>query len=195
MFGKRVGNSCSIVERVKKMTEENQFPFNIVRVDEDIQQGYVRFIVVEKDGVKYDVRLVWDTDNGFSWNWTLGMEWISVPDWALDIDLFDLDEQTEDLKPKREFPRTAKDEFVSNFVDVVMNDEDAYRDIMEKVKSTDTTHDLAVVLQDEFEDLISDVVKTVEDMYHELGASLIREMLLNQGIDVWTAIAKAVSAE
>lgn len=177
------------------MTEENQFPFNIVRVDEDIQQGYVRFIVVEKDGVKYDVRLVWDTDNGFSWNWTLGMEWISVPDWALDIDLFDLDEQTEDLKPKREFPRTAKDEFVSNFVDVVMNDEDAYRDIMEKVKSTDTTHDLAVVLQDEFEDLISDVVKTVEDMYHELGASLIREMLLNQGIDVWTAIAKAVSAE
>lgn len=166
------------------------FPFAIKSVEGEIGLGYTRLIVLEHNDVKYNVRLKWDIDDGFEVTFLQGHECMdSVPDWFEEIDLLELDEFTEDLMPKKELPPTAADQFVHDYLLVVMNDFETYKDLMAKSAEYKFTQHLADRLEEDFEESVCDIAGINEP---SIMSQLLREILLNQGTDVWFRIAKAV---
>ena len=166
------------------------FPFAIKSVEGEIGLGYTRLIVLEHNDIKYNVSLKWDVHEGFEVNFIQGNDCIdSPPDWFEEVDLLEFDEVTEDLMPKKEMPPTAADQFVHDYLLVTMNDYGTYQDLMAKSKEYKFTQHLADRLEEDFEESVCDIAAINEP---SITSQLLREMLLNQGTDVWYRIAKAV---
>ena len=164
------------------------FPFAIKSVEGEIGLGYTRLIVLEHNGAKFHVRLKWDIDNGFEITFLDGLNYFDeTPDWFEDVDLLEFDEMTEDLMPKKELPPTAADQFVHDYLLVVMNYYEGYQRVMKMRDEFKSTNDFAEWLEADFETKVADITEVPS-----VTSSLLREMLMNQGLDVWYRIAKEI---
>jgi hypothetical protein len=83
----------------------------------------------------------------------------------------------------------AQKQFVQDFTLVTDNDFEAYTEAME-FTSSPVVEVVAERFEFEFEHYIDTLAKREENAGREYGAMLIRQMLLNQGSDVWRSIAR-----
>ena len=85
---------------------------------------------------------------------------------------------------------TAREQFVDDYTLVVDNTREAYEEVMELAHNSDRFTPLSDTLREQFEDYIAEVADREEKAGREVGALLIRQMLLNLGADVWGDIAR-----
>lgn len=85
---------------------------------------------------------------------------------------------------------TAREQFVDDYTLVVDNTREEFEKVMGFAHEAENFIALSDTLKEEFEDYI-EALATREDLAgRELGALLIRQMLLNLGSDVWDDIAR-----
>ena len=82
---------------------------------------------------------------------------------------------------------TAQEQFITDYLLVAYNDYKSYKYVTEKAKELNIS-DLAAELENDFETSISWVTSDIS--YRE--GLLIRQMLLNQGLDTWYKIAQEI---
>ena len=85
---------------------------------------------------------------------------------------------------------TAREQFVNDYTLVVDNTREEFEKVMEFAREAGHFIALSDTLREEFEDYI-EALATREDLAgRELGALLIRQLLVNQGSGVWDDIAR-----
>ena len=82
---------------------------------------------------------------------------------------------------------TAQEQFINDYLLVILNDYNSYKDVTEKAK-TMSISELAQELENDFENSISWVTSDIS----ERESLLIRQMLMNQGSDTWYKIAQDI---
>lgn len=92
---------------------------------------------------------------------------------------------------------TASAQFAQDYLLVINNDQEGYlaaRDLAQEYNKDKWL--LGERLRDDFETFICDVADTIEEKSSEqLGANLIRQMLIGFGADTFTAIAGEIIAD
>ena len=162
--------------------------------------AYDTEIVLEHEGIEYHVKLHWDSNDGYELIWrNAKREWISSPDWAVDIDNLcqELDEIAESKSyVGKEVVNTARQQFVQDFLLVAMNDYETYRHVQDSFAACENgVYELADRMQLEFDTFVSDIAYKLDQSGNTFGALVISQLLANQGLDTWTDIAKGCIAE
>lgn len=85
---------------------------------------------------------------------------------------------------------TAIEQFVEDFILVTDNDRDSYDEARIIVQEKETLSEIAGEFQEQFETYITQVADREEELGHEAGALLIRQMLIGWGDDAFRAIAR-----
>jgi chorismate synthase len=85
----------------------------------------------------------------------------------------------------------AKDQFVHDYTIVIDNDFTAWRESMEIVTNySASVPAISEQLREQFEAYISEVADREDELGNEIGALLIKQMLLGWGSDAFDAIAR-----
>lgn len=82
------------------------------------------------------------------------------------------------------------EQFAEDFLLVMMNDYDAYSELMNDTKSSESIVELSDKLREEYETLIEQVVELVEDKVSPIASLLIAQLLQGQGSLPFDLIAK-----
>jgi hypothetical protein len=88
------------------------------------------------------------------------------------------------------YDKTAREQFIEDFILVTDNDRDSYEGAREIVQEKETLSEIAEEFQEQFEGYIQQVAEREEALGHEAGALLIRQMLTGWGDDAFRAIAR-----
>ena len=87
--------------------------------------------------------------------------------------------------------KIASQQFAEDYLLVMMNDQDAYNEIMSQSKELET-YELAEWLRDEYEEVMDQVSRTAEDKISEISSLLVRQLLLGWGIEPFIIIAREI---
>jgi gas vesicle protein len=87
--------------------------------------------------------------------------------------------------------KIASQQFAEDYLLVMMNDQDAYNEIMSQSKELET-YELAEWLRDEYEEVMDQVSQTAEDKISEISSLLVRQLLLGWGIEPFIIIARDI---
>lgn len=87
--------------------------------------------------------------------------------------------------------KIASQQFAEDYLLVMMNDQDAYNEIMSQSKELET-YELAEWLRDEYEEVMDQVSRTAEDKISEISSLLVRQLLLGWGIEPFIIIARDI---
>lgn len=87
------------------------------------------------------------------------------------------------------------EQFAEDFLLVMMNDYDAYSELMNDTKSSETIVELSDKLREEYETLIEQIVELVEDKVSPIASLLIAQLLQGQGSLPFDLIAKQLKAD
>ena len=88
--------------------------------------------------------------------------------------------------------RTAQEQFAHDYLMVVMNDQDAYDEITQLQELSSGRSVLADRLKWDFEEFVQTLSEEVEEEGNNVGAMLLRELLLGFGDDAWLSIAQHI---
>lgn len=80
---------------------------------------------------------------------------------------------------------TAREQFIEDYLMVSLNDEPSYLYLKEQVDTLEVC-ELATILEDEFEEMVAEMT----DPMPENARLMVRQMLMNQGMDTWHALAR-----
>lgn len=83
----------------------------------------------------------------------------------------------------------AREQFVRDFLMVAENDQQAYNEYMELVKSKGAVK-AGQEIQEEFEGFISNLASQQDERGNEFGALLLRQLLIGWGFDAFYKIAE-----
>jgi hypothetical protein len=81
-------------------------------------------------------------------------------------------------------------EFADDFLLVMLNDYDAYTELMADTKNCESMVELSDKLRDEYETLTAQIVELVEDKVSPIASLLIAQLLQGQGSLPFDLIAK-----
>lgn len=81
-------------------------------------------------------------------------------------------------------------QFADDFTLVMMNDYEAYTELMADTKSSNSMEELSDKLRDEYETLAAQIVELVEDKVSPIASLLIAQLLQGQGSLPFDLIAK-----
>lgn len=85
---------------------------------------------------------------------------------------------------------TAREQFVNSYTLVMDNDREGFEQVMESARKAESVSALSDTLREEWDDYI-EALATHEDLVgRKLAASLVREIYLGWGSDVWDDIAR-----
>lgn len=87
------------------------------------------------------------------------------------------------------------EQFAEDFLLVMMNDYDAYSELMNDTKSSETIVELSDKLREEYETLVEQIVELVEDKVSPIASLLIAQLLQGQGSLPFDLIAKQLKAD
>lgn len=90
--------------------------------------------------------------------------------------------------------KTARDQFVEDFLLVAENDYEFYQQHREIYKFYGATH-CAQVIQEEFERWIDSLAGEEEERSNEFGALLLRQLLIGWGDETFYKIAERFKSE
>lgn len=90
---------------------------------------------------------------------------------------------------------TAREQFVQDFTLVTDNHNEAYDEARELVRQNPEISDLALAFADQFENYIQEVADREDELGHEYGALLLRQLLLGYGVGAFYSIAKHYKEE
>lgn len=85
---------------------------------------------------------------------------------------------------------TTTEQFVQDYTLVVDNDQDAYNEACFITRYSENLATASDRFREEFENYISEVADREEEAGREVGALLIRQMLIGQGSSAFDAIAR-----
>jgi hypothetical protein len=88
------------------------------------------------------------------------------------------------------YDKTAREQFIEDFILVTDNDRDSYEGAREIVQEKETLTEVAEEMQEQFESYISQVAERERELGNEAGALLISQMLIGWGDDAFRAIAR-----
>ena len=87
------------------------------------------------------------------------------------------------------------EQFAEDFTLVMLNDYEAYSELMDDTKSSETMVELSDKLREEYETLTAQVVELVEDSISPIASLLIAQLLQGQGSLPFDLIAKQLREE
>lgn len=87
------------------------------------------------------------------------------------------------------------EQFAEDFLLVMMNDYDAYSELMNDTKSSETIAELSDKLREEYETLTAQIVELVEDKVSPIASLLIAQLLQGQGSLPFDLIAKQLKGD
>lgn len=87
------------------------------------------------------------------------------------------------------------EQFAEDFLLVMMNDYDAYSELMNDTKSSETIAELSDKLREEYETLVEQIVELVEDKVSPIASLLIAQLLQGQGSLPFDLIAKQLKGD
>ena len=87
------------------------------------------------------------------------------------------------------------EQFAEDFLLVMMNDYDAYSELMNDTKSSETIVELSDKLREEYETLTAQIVELVEDKVSPIASLLIAQLLQGQGSLPFDLIAKQLKGD
>ena len=87
------------------------------------------------------------------------------------------------------------EQFAEDFLLVMMNDYDAYSELMNDTKSSETIVELSDKLREEYETLVEQIVELVEDKVSPIASLLIAQLLQGQGSLPFDLIAKQLKGD
>jgi hypothetical protein len=87
------------------------------------------------------------------------------------------------------------EQFAEDFLLVMMNDYDAYSELMNDTKSSETIVELSDKLREEYENLTAQIVELVEDKVSPIASLLIAQLLQGQGSLPFDLIAKQLKGD
>lgn len=87
------------------------------------------------------------------------------------------------------------EQFAEDFLLVMMNDYDAYSELMNDTKSSESMVELSDKLRNEYETLIEQIVELVEDKVSPIASLLIAQLLQGQGSLPFDLIAKQLKGD
>ena len=87
------------------------------------------------------------------------------------------------------------EQFAQDYLLVIENDYEAYTELMQKVKDSDSIAQLSDTLREEYENLIAQVVEVVEDKVSPIASLLVAQLLQGQGSTPFDLIAKQLREE
>lgn len=88
------------------------------------------------------------------------------------------------------YDKTAREQFIEDFILVTDNDRDSYEGAREIVQEKETLTEVAEEFQEQFESYISQVAERERELGNEAGALLISQMLIGWGDDAFRSIAR-----
>lgn len=91
--------------------------------------------------------------------------------------------------------KVIAEQFAEDFLLVMMNDYDAYSELMDDTKSSETMVELSDKLREEYETLVEQIVELVEDKVSPIASLLIAQLLQGQGSLPFDLIAKQLREE
>lgn len=86
-------------------------------------------------------------------------------------------------------------QFADDFLLVMLNDYEAYSELMNDTKSSETMVELSDKLREEYETLTAQIVELVEDSISPIASLLIAQLLQGQGSLPFDLIAKQLREE
>jgi hypothetical protein len=92
---------------------------------------------------------------------------------------------------QREQSKIASQQFADDYLLVMMNDQDAYNEIMSQSKELET-YQLAEWLLDEYEIAMDQVTRSASEKVSEIASLLANQLLLGWGIEPFMIIAREI---
>ena len=86
-------------------------------------------------------------------------------------------------------------QFADDFLLVMLNDYEAYSELMNDTKSSETMVELSDKLREEYETLTAQIVELVEDKVSPIASLLVAQLLQGQGSLPFDLIAKQLREE
>lgn len=86
--------------------------------------------------------------------------------------------------------KVIAEQFAQDFLLVMMNDYEAYSELMDNTRNTGSMVELSDKLREEYETLTAQVVELVEDKVSPIASLLIAQLLQGQGSLPFDLIAK-----
>lgn len=86
-------------------------------------------------------------------------------------------------------------EFADDFLLVMLNDYDAYTELMADTNNSESMVELSDKLREEYETLTAQIVELVEDKVSPIASLLIAQLLQGQGSLPFDLIAKQLRAD
>lgn len=90
---------------------------------------------------------------------------------------------------------TALEQFIEDYTLVVDNDQDAYNEARFIVRFSESIPEASDKMREQFENYISEVADREEEAGREVGALLIRQMLIGNGSAAFDRIARHYQEE
>ena len=91
--------------------------------------------------------------------------------------------------------KVIAEQFAQDFLLVMLNDYEAYSELMNDTKSSETMVELSDKLREEYETLTAQVVELVEDSISPIASLLVAQLLQGQGSLPFDLIAKQLREE
>ena len=86
-------------------------------------------------------------------------------------------------------------QFADDFLLVMMNDYEAYSELMDDTKKSESMAELSDKLREEYETLTAQIVELVEDKVSPIASLLIAQLLQGQGSLPFDLIAKQLKED
>lgn len=87
------------------------------------------------------------------------------------------------------------EQFAQDFLLVMLNDYDAYSELMDDTKKSESMVELSDKLREEYETLTAQIVELVEDKVSPIASLLIAQLLQGQGSLPFDLIAKQLKED
>lgn len=91
--------------------------------------------------------------------------------------------------------KVIAEQFAQDFLLVMLNDYEAYSEIMDDTRNTGSMVELSDKLREEYETLTAQVVELVEDSISPIASLLVAQLLQGQGSLPFDLIAKQLREE
>lgn len=91
--------------------------------------------------------------------------------------------------------KIVAEQFAQDFLLVMMNDYEAYTELMDDTKKSESMVELSDKLREEYETLTAQIVELVEDKVSPIASLLIAQLLQGQGSLPFDLIAKQLKED
>ena len=91
--------------------------------------------------------------------------------------------------------KVIAEQFAQDFLLVMLNDYDAYSELMDDTKKSESMVELSEKLREEYETLTAQIVELVEDKVSPIASLLIAQLLQGQGSLPFDLIAKQLKED